>query len=422
MPVWSEPGRYHVNLAPGRHQIQQTLTFGNILRQYAAAQSAAETLSVLSRDALNAIQACYNVGAAGPGAPPLVGSALDGPELVKMLIYLNYLALDTVRGAILLLIAGGAPPAVVVAYGALVANMQNITFATLVATSHLQGMTVANVLLDPNYNNYLNNLDNTNAPGVPTPPQSGLGTVELLCRIVARNPNCNNMAAFTALAQAMNLANLPRPAGPAINGWWDCYNKGIAKTVFVCTGSNGGAVGQVPTIVITTSQDEWGSFSSLQNWARACRQPLRRLNWNGVGGMRDPMGLTAESLQVRLDYQNAIAALPVPTNFAARTNARQGVINLRGAFRVFHNANHPHELAVPLTCPGFQPRARCMRCQAFFHYNIQAPGALAGETVLKGANYLKCHLMRACAECIAHYACCHALANAGIVVGGNASH
>lgn len=141
----------------------------------------------------------------------------------------------------------------------------------------------------------------------------------------------------------------------------------------------------------------------MQNFATRCRQPLRRLDWNGVGALRDPIRIAARSLQLRQLYRGAVALLPV-VNAATRLAARNGV-KVGWAHRQNHNLEH----AMAMTCPGFQPKARCLRCQAFFGYTLHpiAVGALVigEENALLGAALLKCHLARACAECIAHYAC-----------------
>jgi hypothetical protein len=212
--------------------------------------------------------------------------------------------------------------------------------------------------------------------------------------------------------QPLQIRQLPRPPRPAGQGWADCCNKAIPKTVFVCTGSDGAAFEEdkPANIVVATSQDEWGGFNIMQNFATRCRQRLRRLNWNGVGANREPLGIRPHSTTLRQQYIAAVTgAIPPVVTDNDRRNARRPVMT-----NWQHSVDHSTECATPYTCPGFQPKARCLRCQAFFQYDMQPIATLVGpEFTVLGMRELKSHLALTCAECIAHYGCCHAMLNGG---------
>ncbi|KZZ89161.1 hypothetical protein AAL_07809 [Moelleriella libera RCEF 2490] len=440
MPVWSEPARHRANSTPGIHRIHRDAVLNNtVFRIYAIAQAAAESLDVLSLDAYMVVTGTCNQGMLAGNPFPLPGGADNDPwDLVLFLIYYSHLVLGTVRR----LVAPQLMPTVnnVNIFNAFVQNVQNIAFSALLAASHLRGLNIFQIQVDQVIVNFKQGLDATINPGQPCPQMSGLGTVELLCRVLARG--CQNMSEskkqhgvapfivsadilfssqdnFDARVQQLRLVQLPRPRVAARLGCWDFHNKAIPHTVFVCTGSNGAAANP-PTIVVTTSQDVWGAFTTMQNFATRCRQPLRRLDWNGVGANRDSMNIRGASRNLRTAYRNAVAGLPAPVTPINRQVARGAV---RNQYLVQFNALHTNECATPFSCPSFRPKARCLRCQGLFDYNVQPIVWMTNaEIALRMAQELKCHLKLACAECIAHYACRHAKANHGLVVNGQVNH
>ncbi|CVK97938.1 uncharacterized protein FMAN_12107 [Fusarium mangiferae] len=293
MPVWSESARHVVNSAPTIHNIINDFNWNTIIRVAVTAFQASTSLAELASDALVAITGYWPPKLLqGFPMPLVVASDNDAWDLILQLVYYANLIFRTVEAAIQITPLQGTN-----LHAAFVQNVHYIMICAFLAADHLRGIAaVVGFGNNPELLNFMTALAKTNAVGVLCLLLSGLVTVELLCFIIARG--CLNMRELLlhirTKRDSFNVPVLPNAVGAA--GWWDCYNKAIPKAVFVCAGSDGGAEPLQPALVITTSQDEWGALSTMQNFATRCRQPLRRLDWNGVGTLRDPVRIAARSL------------------------------------------------------------------------------------------------------------------------------
>lgn len=185
MPVWSEPVRYVVNDAPGIHQINLAMNAGNTMNIAFTAHQAAVSLTHVAYDAFHCIMnyCTMNMMQGNPMAAPL-GSDNDAWDLVLRLVYYAHLVLDTVRAN---LVAHFNPWIQgTVLYAALVQNMHTIMLAAYMGAAWLRNTGWNQLGNDQELINFQNNLTATNVAGTPCPVISGLGTVELLCRVIAR--------------------------------------------------------------------------------------------------------------------------------------------------------------------------------------------------------------------------------------------
>lgn len=215
---------------------------------------------------------------------------------------------------------------------------------------------------------------------------------------------------------------------------WHHCRAGLPGVVFICCGDNG-AGGAPPTLVITSSQDNWGGYAMLCNWAGRVRQTQRRnvppvLNPVPPGPLR--RNVTAMSVEVRVYLNAAVAAMmpapgaagPMPGGpvlSAARNNVlanwHAGLNHLGAAANqaaALCASNRLLEVSKPMHCPTFLPKERCLRCQALFRYGvIPAVGALEVAAMPRWTT--RAVRKWYCAETIADH-CCRA------AQGGAANH
>ncbi|KAK4195615.1 hypothetical protein QBC40DRAFT_315727 [Triangularia verruculosa] len=230
-----------------------------------------------------------------------------------------------------------------------------------------------------------------------------LGYMELLLRIIGHTSP--NLAAFRA-----TLANLHscRPRNPLYP------RRGLPQVMFVCAGANNGMH------VITTSKDQWFHFTSV--WASVDAGRVQRQTSPPIvlGGALQPafnvIGLSNTVLQ---DFNAAQADVNRVLSDNATEVIRSQVATL-WQNQPARFANHANEMALPMTVPDFAAKARCLRCQALFRYNVNHdPGLVAADTAWRG-NRRKavgklCNTDWDCAETYAHFYC--VAANAAAVAG-----
>ncbi|KAI0401003.1 hypothetical protein F4802DRAFT_601418 [Xylaria palmicola] len=355
---------------------------------------AAEALYALSVDLVNMLQ---HQPPAGP--TPYPNQIVGYDDAVDLILLLRYIAAVLLRAAAdqrrqMLIINGGPTTADDTMF---YWRRDHIWWNAIRAEAYIRGTTAFGLAMTPGYRNIENGWQAAAGPSVPNIP--ALGTVELLCRVIA--DGCLNMNAFdnrvtgnngAAMIPGLSLRNVP--TGHAAQQWLR-VRKGIPGTVFLCTDDDG-ATGAPPMIVVTTSQDVWGAFSRAERWARSNRQTLARLGWRLNA---DSHLVRAHSNTVRTAFRNIpnIAGL-TPVN---RRNARQAVINANNGLM---QINHGAETATPLHCPQFTLKPRCLRCQTLFMYNVPNNVILEEQRMLGYVNP-RCRTSLCCAETIAYYQC-----------------
>ncbi|VBB80925.1 Putative protein of unknown function [Podospora comata] len=235
---------------------------------------------------------------------------------------------------------------------------------------------------------------------------SALGFLELLLRIVADiSPN---LAAFR---NSLNNLLTCRPRNHVYQ------QRGLPRVIFVCAGTNNG------THVITTSKDNWFHFTSLwaaANYARAQRQTLPPIVLLGGGG-QPAFNVVGRSDAVYQEFYDAEEDVARIQSDNAADIIRSGTITF-WQNQAARFANHANERCLPMTVPDFAVKARCLRCQALFRYNVNhadAPGLVGAEADWRGNRRLGiavlCNKDWDCAETLAHFYC--VAANA-VGVGG----
>lgn len=153
----------------------------------------------------------------------------------------------------------------------------------------------------------------------------------------------------------------------------------MAKAVFICRGistSNG------PKYIIAASADHWTGYKKLSNFVKKLRDHRRKATTMELGrGRGEEASFITEwsdDLWRRRNKGESLSRL---------------VTHPEGCF------SHLHDFATPLDCPSFQPKPRCIRCQALFEYVVpdHVSSRERGETALyKGFT---------CAETYAHFLC-----------------
>ena len=123
---------------------------------------------------------------------------------------------------------------------------------------------------------------------------------------------------------------------------------------------------------IHRSRDHWTNFTTMETHARDARN--YRLIAAPFTPFQDILYITSISDEIRNNFPN-------PTDLP----------------QVF---NHQNELAIPLACPGFAMRARCIRCQQLFNYRV--PQAVIHQELgqQQGTN-----IVLNCAEVYGHFFC-----------------
>jgi hypothetical protein len=187
--------------------------------------------------------------------------------------------------------------------------------------------------------------------------------------------------------------------------------KAIPKTIFLCGGAN--AAGS--TMVVTTSQDIWWGMRPISQWAQNNRLTTRP----SKAPITTPPAMDVVALSQSIyDKLNGVQRL---ANSASTADATAGV--RAAAITEWKNAsparvaNHAAEIATPLACPTFMFKARCLRCQAMFNYNVNS-AIKTLEANWRGINTTRngdrgqldrlCYKGFNCAETIAHFYCTHA--------------
>jgi len=137
----------------------------------------------------------------------------------------------------------------------------------------------------------------------------------------------------------------------------------------------------------------------LRIWDRPYKAPITNAPAMSVNRLSSQ--LFSNYLSVQEQAQNA-------PNPAAVNAIRLQVINAwRGVPANF--ANHANEVCTPLGCPGFGIKARCLRCQAVFDYNVNVAASLANlERDWRSRKALLdklCWRRFNCAEIIGHFYC-----------------
>jgi hypothetical protein len=185
-------------------------------------------------------------------------------------------------------------------------------------------------------------------------------------------------------------------------GWVSGGYKGIPRVIFICAGHNNGG----STFVVTTSQDDWFGYTRISLWAHENRLWYRPISAPITNA--PAMSVNRLSLQLFNNYNAVQAHANAAPNPAAVSAIRLQVINAwRGIPANF--ANHANEVFTPLGYPGFEIKARCLRCQAMFHYNLNvAPNLVNLERAWRSRKAPLNHLCQRrfiCAETIGHFYC-----------------
>lgn len=122
----------------------------------------------------------------------------------------------------------------------------------------------------------------------------------------------------------------------------------LAKAVFVCIGVS---TGNSPACTITASADHWTGYPKLSNFVKKLRQMRRMVTIGDVGRGRNKgapliVEWSEDLWKRRLDENESLSSL---------------VAHPKGYF------SHLYDVATPLKCPSFKPKARC---QALFEYAV----------------------------------------------------
>ncbi|KAK4653907.1 hypothetical protein QC762_510640 [Podospora pseudocomata] len=225
---------------------------------------------------------------------------------------------------------------------------------------------------------------------------SVLGFLELLLRIVAHTSP--NLAAFRA---SLNNLRTHQPRNHIY------HKRGLPRVMFVCAGGNNGMH------VITTSKDNWYDFTSLwaaTDAARVQRQTCPPIVLPGGGG-QPAFNVIGWSNAVFHEFSNAEADVARILSDNAAEIIRSNTITV-WQNQAARFANHANERCLPMTVPDFAVKARCLRCQALFRYNVNHPDALGlvgAEAAWRGNRRLGvavlCNGDWDCAETLAHFYC-----------------
>ncbi|KAK3985314.1 hypothetical protein QBC44DRAFT_345376 [Cladorrhinum sp. PSN332] len=237
---------------------------------------------------------------------------------------------------------------------------------------------------------------------------SVLGFMELLLRIIAHtSPD------LAALRASINNLASHRPHNPGYEA------RGIPRVVFICAGRNAGR------FVITTSKDHWYFFTSLHDMSkdsRSLRQTAPPVVGNGGGAPAfNVPAISDQAFQHLETFEDDVA--DVSSNEATENIRRNAIRSWQALLPAPRYAAHDGEFCVPLTCPDFTVKARCLRCQAMFRYDVTHPDAAGleqAERDWRGSRLLTfdrlCNKGWDCAETLAHFYC--AAANAANAVNG----
>ncbi|KAK0659193.1 hypothetical protein QBC41DRAFT_341396 [Cercophora samala] len=393
MAVFRENPRIYHQSAPTRASVRQQVLNQPFLFQqtWQCAQDAAENIWLLYRDFLGTVFAAQ----LGPGAG---GVHLDDArDLVRLGYWLILGPMWEVIQERHYRLGNNFPS---------MADLEFIDYLMGIATTleliETRIFNVPNVQQLPQnvqHQGILNDIAQWTNPNNQTAQNiSVLGLLELLLRVVAHSsPN------LAALRASMNNLHTHRPRN-------QLYQKrGLPRVMFVCAGANNGMH------VITTSKDHWYDFTSL--WAAADAARVQRQASPPIvlpgGGGHPAMNIVGLSNGVYQEFSNAEADVARVLSDNAAEIIRAGTVtfwqNQPGAPRF---ANHANERCLPLTVPDFAVKARCLRCQALFRYNVNhadAPGLVAAEGAWRGNRRLGvavlCNGGWDCAETLAHFYC-----------------
>ncbi|KAK3936676.1 hypothetical protein QBC46DRAFT_345389 [Diplogelasinospora grovesii] len=112
------------------------------------------------------------------------------------------------------------------------------------------------------------------------------------------------------------------------------------------------------------------------------------------------------------DVQEEVEQAP---DLETRARIRQNAIRRWRSQNKDNIANHHEERCIPLSCPSFEPKPRCLRCQGLFIYGMDG-NLLDREKKLRGDKVKPvgrlCHQGWNCAETIAYF-CCEDAASTG---------
>ncbi|KAF5578890.1 hypothetical protein FPANT_9816 [Fusarium pseudoanthophilum] len=128
---------------------------------------------------------------------------------------------------------------------------------------------------------------------------------------------------------------------------------GLPKTIFVCRGTS---PNDDPVYGISASADHWTHFEELNQFV----WKLRNSRLNAIAKAVD--GGEGDVRRIKVWSRN------IPQRRKGEGKNKPTVASLVQNSRVYFS--HLHDVATPLTCPSFQPKARCIRCQVLFRYEV----------------------------------------------------
>ncbi|UKZ84062.1 hypothetical protein TrVFT333_011878 [Trichoderma virens FT-333] len=351
MPTYREAARlYHT--APSYNEITQSLAVGSWFDTYCTGFLATRALASVALDFnLKTRQYWVNPAQVDPQA------FADHHDLILLLKYLVHVPLKSlIDHQTQLLNANNHPLGDI--EEAFKEMLQYIEIVAIDIEAYIAGISPDQLVNSPNYwatvDGWIQN------PGA-QPTVTALGTMELLCRIVAEP--CVTLNNFQTLVfgngnnPGMEIRQIPAP--PNNFPMHIQARKGIPATVFVCAGQQNNN----PVIVVTTSQDIWYPYRVMSEWARVVRHTWRPgqapVQGNGL------LNMPTLSNNLMANFNN-IPYLPFRPQ---RITARQNLLAQWNAVPG-QTANHQQETAAPFSCPSFDVKSRCFRCRAMFGYAV----------------------------------------------------
>ncbi|KAF5965136.1 hypothetical protein FBULB1_12403 [Fusarium bulbicola] len=200
-----------------------------------------------------------------------------------------------------------------------------------------------------------------------------IAPIELLMRIVAARQRWDSLEHLCEEYRSLKIA---KSRG---------VRDGLPRTTFLCIGisPNGD-----PVYSISASADYWSGFKKLHEFVLKLRHSRRNDITKAVkGGSKDVKCIKKCSDVVQRRFES------IPEKNEKIKELANLIENPPGYF------SHLHDVATPFECPSFQPKARCMRCQVLFRYEVP------DNVKEKERNASQIYLGFTCAETYAHFYC-----------------
>lgn len=159
-----------------------------------------------------------------------------------------------------------------------------------------------------------------------------------------------------------------------------------------------------PSFIITASRDIWRGYKRMEVWSFECRN--HRTNCPPI---RDPALPPFDIVGLSDRLIGEFEKLP-STDSKDRTGrgqARLQVIEAYARYNIPPGFSHGKEKAVPMACPDFKKKGRCLRCQALFMYDVDDEVLLLEKEMRESNSSLGALAFDGwtCAETIARFYC-----------------